>query len=225
MMRVLASVVALCIGASAASAASYKMFDHDAGGNAGSYDYGLRMEGAPGSGASDYWSFEDLAGSSTVTLSVDVAGGSGSVFGTMRHNEDDSDWDLNLNLTGVTSLAGIGAGAESFGALAYSGTLSNGTTTYNLVGKGKNVKGTSYQWTYFTEDPGGVDWRAPNISAGWVSSLDGGTSMFNSGTNDFIGEMVSVPGGPLAPVPLPAAGWLMVGGLAAFGMVRRRKHR
>ena len=130
----------------------------------------------------------------------------------MRHNLDQSNWTLDLTLNGVVSLAGIGAGADSFGAATWSGTLSNGSVTYDLLGKGKNVKGTSYQWTYFSQNPGGVDWRGPNISAGWVASLDGGKSM-TSGTNDFIGKV--------SPVPVPAAGLMLLSALGLLGLRRK----
>lgn len=214
-MKIVASFFALVLGATVASAASYQVFDHPEGAKSSSYDYGLRMESAPGSGAADYWSFQDLSGKSTVVLSVDVAGGTGTVSGTMRHNLDNSVWNLSLTLVGVTSLSGIGAGADSFGAISYNGTLSSGAVTYDLLGKGKSVGGTSYEWTYFSSDPGGAtDWRVPNITAGWVGSLDGGATM-TSGTNDFIGV--------LAPIPVPAAGFLLLSGFVALGLTRRRK--
>ncbi|MEX0281757.1 MAG: hypothetical protein AB3N13_11300 [Arenibacterium sp.] len=211
-MKLFATVVALVFGASMASAAAYNMFDHPKGGKASSYDYGLRMEAAPGSGADDYWSFETTAGKSRVVLDVNIADGTGTVSGLMRHNKDDSDWILDLTLTGVVSLAGIGAGADSFGATKWSGTLSKGSTVYNLLGKAKDIKGTGYEWTYFSQDPGGEDWRAPNISAGWVGSLDGGASM-TRGTNDFIGTM--------SPVPIPAAGLMLLSALGLLGLRRR----
>lgn len=211
-MKLFATVVAFVLGASMASAATYNIFDHPRGGNASSYDYGLRLESAPGSGAADYWSFETSAGASRVVMDVDVAGGHGTIKGLMRHNLDQSNWTLDLTLNGVVSLAGIGAGADSFGAATWSGTLSNGSVTYDLLGKGKNVKGTSYQWTYFSQNPGGVDWRGPNISAGWVASLDGGKSM-TSGTNDFIGKV--------SPVPVPAAGLMLLSALGLLGLRRK----
>jgi len=225
-MKLITSLAALILSAGVASATTYDLFDHPAGGNVGSYDYGLRMETAPGGGASDYWSFEDIAGTSMVELTVDVGvSTTGSVSGTMRHNLDNSNWTLDLTLTGVTSLAGIGAGAgaDSFGATGYTGTLSNSdnSITYNLIGKGKDVYGTSYQWTYFSEDPGGVDWRGPNISAGWVGSLDGGSSM-TSGVNDFIGFMEPQPNNT-STVPIPAGGLLLMSALGAFGLARRRR--
>lgn len=196
-----------------ASAAAYNIFDHPKGGNAGTYDYGLRMEAAPGSGAADYWSFETKGGMSRVVLDVDVAGGTGTVQGTMRHNLDQSDWKLDLTLSGVVSLAGIGAGADSFGAKKWAGTLTNGSIVYKLLGKAKDVKGTGYEWTYFSKDPGGnTDWRGPNISAGWVGSLDGGQSM-TRGTNDFIGTM--------SPVPVPAAGLMLLSALGLLGLRRK----
>lgn len=221
-MRFLASVIALIFGASVASAASYQMFDHPSGAKASSYDYGLRLEYVAGNSAGSYWSFEDLSNNSMVTLDVDVAGGTGSVSGSMRYNLDDSIWTLDLAMTGVTSLASIGAGADSFGATTYSGTLSNGTTTYALGGKAKDVKGTGYQWTYFSSDPGdaggSTDFRGPNISAGWIGSVNGNTTM-NTGTNDFIGTMVAAP----TPVPVPATGLLLLSSFAAFGFMRRRR--
>ena len=121
-------------------------------------------------------------------------------------------------MTGVVSLVGIGAGAGSFGAASYTGTLTNAgnTVIHDLIGKGKAVKGGVYEWTMFFQDPGsGADWRAPNISAGWVSSIDGGTTMLTGGANDFLAMV--------APVPVPAAGLLLLGAFGGLAVLRRRK--
>lgn len=196
-------------------AATYALFDHRAGGNVGSYDYGLRLDTLGANQAASYWSFETTDDKSLAKMTIDIGAGTGSVTGQMRSNDGDTLWDLNITMTGVVSLASLGAGNKSFGATGYTGTLTDGSTTYDLVGKGKNVGGTAYHWTYFSKQPTvGSDWRAPNITAGWVSSLDGGTSMIG-GTNDFIAEV--------SAVPLPAGAVLLLTALGGIGVMRRKR--
>ena len=206
-----AGALALGLAASAASAASYNLFDHALGGLASKYDYGLRLDALnTGSRASEFWSFEDAADNSMAKLRVDIAGGTGEITGQMRNNDDQALWDLNLTLSGVTAIGTDG----SFGADSYKGTLTNGSMMLDIIGKARNVNGTHYAWTLLLSDPhGNSDFRAPNISAGWVASVDGGASMLRGGANDFI-AMVNVP--------LPAGAVLLLTGLGALRLTRRK---
>ena len=224
-MRLILSAIFFVSWVTAASAVSmtYAIFDHDRAA-VGAQNYGLRLDGLLGGlnpNAAEFWSFEDMAGNSKVKLTVDVANGTGSVAGQMRRNSDNSIWDLALTLTGVVSFAGNGAaandidaGANSFGATDWFGTLT-GAVVFDLIGKDKNINGVDYQWTFFEQNPSvGGDFRVPNISAGWVSTVDGGSSMLN-GTNDFIGQM--------QVVPLPASVLLLLSGLGGLGVLARRR--
>ena len=215
-MKLLTTILTLVFSASASFAATYNLFDHDSAANQATYDYGLRMEGAPDSGAADYWSFETLGGASLATMVVDFGGGTASITGSMRHNLDNSLWTLNVAMTRAEAIAGTSDG--SFGATSYTATLTDGNILYDIVGKSKDVNGTSYEWTLFLSDPGGnTDWRAPNITAGWLSSLDGGKTMFSGGTNDFIAQVEAVP--------LPAGVVLILTGFGALGVGGLRKRK
>ncbi len=215
-MKLVSALVAFALSTGVAAAATFNVFDHPEGNQTqNGREYGLRLEWVAGNVPESYWSFEDGSGNSQVKLSVDLGTGTGSVGGMMRRNSDSSLWTLSLTLEDVVSLAGIGAGAGSFGAGNFFGTLTNGVTTYQLDGKGRDVGVESYDWTYFSQNPGdGADFRLPNITAGWIGSVNGSSTM-SRGTNDFIGV--------LAPVPVPAAGFLLVGALGALGLARRKR--
>ena len=224
-MRLFLITLALVFSASTAMSASmYALFDHDEGGEADNFDYGLRMEDIAGNAVGSYWSFEDANGQSLATLTVDIAGQTASISGSMRYNDADADdtndeiWSLTATMTGVEAIAGLADG--SFGAADYEATLTNSdnSITYDILGKSKDVNGVDYEWTLFLSDPGGnADWRAPNITAGWLSSRNGGqnTAML-SGTNDFIAQVEAVP--------LPAGMLLMLTGVGALA-VRSRKRK
>ncbi len=221
-MKLVSALVAFALSTGVAAAATFNVFDHPEGNQTqNGREYGLRLEWVAGNDPQSYWSFEDGSGNSQVKLSIDLVGGTGSVSGVMRRNSDNSLWKLSLTLEDVVSLAGTGAGADSFGAGNFFGTLMGGDTTYQLDGKGRAVGDGSdvgdgtYDWTYFSQNPGdGADFRLPNITAGWIGSVNGSSTM-SRGTNDFIGV--------LAPVPVPAAGFLLVGALGALGLARRRR--
>lgn len=201
------AAAAFAIVAMAAGAAAYDLYDHPSGQYAATQDYGLRLDGH----ATDkFFSFEDTSGNSLARLTVDFGSGTAGITGQMRNNSDNSIWTLMVSMTGVAALDGIG----SFGATDYTASLSNGGgTTYNLDGKAKDINGVGYEWTLFLQNLGGnTDWRGPNITAGWVGASNG---QMLSGTNDFIGTVV--------PVPLPAGAVLLLTGLGALGVARRRR--
>ncbi|MEO1612666.1 MAG: VPLPA-CTERM sorting domain-containing protein [Pseudomonadota bacterium] len=207
-----ASAVALGMFASAATAATYNLHDHRAGGLASQFDYGLRLDALtdPRTAAS-FWSFETEQDESLARLIVDIDAGTASAFGKMRNNDDNALWDLSLAMTGVSAIGTDG----SFGATAYTGTLTKGTETLDIIGKQKNVNGTDFAWTLFLSDPGGnADFRGPNIAAGWVLSVDGGTTMLSGGANDFLAEV--------QVVPLPAGILLLLTGVGVLGVVKRK---
>lgn len=85
------------------------------------------------------------------------------------------------------------AGAAEAGTLSYS----SGGTTVTL---------TEFSWT------------ATDIDRVW-QTYAGAYNGNYSGTPDFVGTLQLT----VSEVPLPAAGWLLAGGLGAFGLLRRRK--
>ena len=211
------AAAALSVSAMMAEAAAYDLYDHPDRGVPSEY-YGLRLDGF----GDRFFSFEDASGNSLARMFVDFGTGSGdgtaSITGQMREN-DGSVWDLSVAMTGVTALDGLG----SFGALEYTATLTNvadNTDVLNIDGKGKDVRregensGISYEWTLFLQDLGGnTDWRAPNVTAGWVMSVNG--QQPTATPNDFLATVV--------PVPLPAGGLLLLTAIGAIGVARRRK--
>lgn len=237
----IAAAFVTAVSASGAIAATYTydVYDHSNGGqaNAPDYmDYGLRLDTLYGkSDERSFWSFEDMddqpndiRNNSLARLKVDTGAGTASLSGQMRYNFDDSLWDVTVNYTGISVLSGAGATA-SFGATTMMGTLTNGMTTYELVGK-KKPNGGIFDFTLAFEsglkegaNDIGVSYRVgplneTSTAAGWVSSIDGGQTM-TTGTNDFLYTV------ELAPVPLPAAGWMLlagVGGMLTFGSRRKK---
>ncbi|MEL7465208.1 MAG: VPLPA-CTERM sorting domain-containing protein [Pseudomonadota bacterium] len=210
-----AMALGLFASASAANAALYNLHDHRAGGLASQFEYGLRLDARSNPRtAADFWSFETEDDVSLAKLNVNVGAGTGFVTGQMRNNDDDALWDLSLALTGISAIGTDG----SFGATGYTGTLTNGTETLDILGKQKTSIG--FAWTLFLSDPSthfpgvNTDFRAPNIAAGWVASIDGGASMLSGGANDFLAE-VSV-------VPLPAGLVLLLTGVGVLGIAKRR---
>ena len=233
-MKLLWALFAAFLAFAASSVAAstlYNVYDHSDGTQTDGpeyFDYGLRLDGLGGSTNPDnFWSFEaigdgmtDTRNASLATLEVDFsAGANGEAYlvGQMRNNGTGDLWNLDVLITDLTVLGGSG-GTTSFAASAWSGTLSRGAATFNLAGKTKNA--TEGQFTLaFGSGLSGADWRVgplgeTSTAAGWVLSANGFTL---ANTNDFLFTV------ELAPVPLPAGAWLLIGGLGALVTVKRRK--
>jgi hypothetical protein len=66
-----------------------------------------------------------------------------------------------------------------------------------------------------------------NFKAGFTNGSLGVIARFmavnaGSGSDKLSGGVVTTPGGGLAPVPLPAAGWMLLAGVGALGAIRLR---
>lgn len=88
--------------------------------------------------------------------------------------------------------------------------------------------GTPTEFTEFFDNT--LSFSPPNennlFDALWVEYT--GTVVFNNGsggTNTLSAGDATLSGDPLAPVPLPAAGWLLLAGLGGLGLAGRRKRK
>ena len=183
----------------------YDLADHPDGSKRGSYDYGLRLDAATpnprfftfGNGSSVQLSYDDIALTATLSGSVFESTGVGTVGNA---------YTLSYTMSGLTDLGGgffVQKTSNSGGTLTLGtevitlGTSSNGDHYFKFANDGHRL-GT----------PNGIAGR------GWVAS--------GPGANDFL---FTAAVSDISPVPLPAAGWMLIAGLGGLAGLRRRKTR
>ena len=197
-MKLLASIVALCIGASAATAATYtyQLADHPDGSQQASYDYGLRLDG-PGL----YYTFKNGNASliyDDVNLTATITGNVNQ--STPVDQTSPVDTAISYSMSGIADAGGgfftSTGGSGSVGATALTGKQATSGLAFLFLDDGHRLPG-----------PTGISGR------GWINY---------SGTNDFLFTATLTSVDPTPPVPLPAAGWLLITGFAALGFSRRR---
>lgn len=211
------------LGANSASSATfgYQLADHPNGGASANEDYGLVLNGSrffSFTFGDAYMQYDDVAGTATMYGSVTENTTKG-VAGT-SYNFQYFLTDLtNLGTGGFIDTAG-NAGGTLFGAGAAGANIALGTAA---------KMSAPYANEYFRF---GLDALSDRAHTGYE-----GTGWVMKGWNDFLftASLVCDPNDPnappcdlppppnMTPVPLPAAGWMLIagiGGLAAFG---RRK--
>lgn len=225
----LALSLSLVATAGQATTFNYVLDDHPFGGltNAGSggssnYKYGLRLDNAirdDGMMTNDGRKVFSFGLGSGAFLTYNDDTGTARIFGDMVLNDSmgnpigpDSVFQVDYQMTGLTNLAGT-PGFFSDGTGAGSGTISNGSVTYLLGAKADGG-------LFFEFDDDG--YRIPGnntaiVGRGWVDPKNG-----LGGANDFLFTAISAPPGV---IPLPAAGWMLIAGVAGLGYVGRRKRK
>ncbi|WP_299729993.1 VPLPA-CTERM sorting domain-containing protein [uncultured Tateyamaria sp.] len=195
------------VGATIAQAATYtyNLADHPDGNQRGNFDYGIRLDGAQpsarfftfGNGSAAQLTYNDTTFEATLSGSVFESTGVGTVGNA---------YTLSYTLSGLTDLGGGFFVQETANS---SGTLTLGTEVISL--------GTSSNGSYyfkFANDGHRLGSSTGIAGRGWIAS--------SPGSNDFL---FTASLSDTSPVPLPAAGWLMIAALGGLGAMRRRKTR
>lgn len=221
------SAVAL-LGAAAAQATTfyYDLSDHPNGGKSATHDYGLRVDFV-----SKFFSFDNGA---EAFLFYDSDTGDATMYGTMVESTGldaagnktiGNTFDFAYFMTDVTDILdanGTSTGqfrvqnGDSFG-FVYGAADSGGD-----IELGTKSRGSNEYFNFWDQNP--KSGTIPNVlfGEGWV-----GGSM--NCCNDFLftASLLDTPPPnnppPPAPVPLPAAGWMLLAGLGGMGVMRRRK--
>ena len=218
MKRVLA-VFAMLILASQAYAVTftYDLNDHPDGAKAGTYGYGLRMDGAPG--GAKFFSFDSFGTEvATVKLYIDTDADYALIQGEILENDAAgyvSTWKLSYEMTGITiddPLTGF------FTATSGSGFIQQGADVIKFMGKTRS----SGEAHFFDDNHRlgghtGYDFAG----AGWIGGGD-----LSMATNDFLYTATLDPGGPgnpPPPIPIPASGLLLLAGFGAMGLMKARR--
>ena len=194
---------------------TYQLSDHPDGNQRGNFDYGRRLdrESPP-----MFWTFDN---GSDVKLEYDVSEAtaimSGSIFRSTGVGTTGAEYVLRYTLTNVTDLGDgffVQETANSSGTLTLVGPTTQ-QDTQAVISLGTASNGTYY----FEFDDDGHRLTDPDGLAGrgWVQS--------DPGANDFLftGTLIPPPGNDPDPVPLPAAGWMLIAGLGGLVAMRRRK--
>lgn len=208
----LAAAMVLGLGAASANAATfvYDLFDHPDAQRAA--DYGLRLDAY-----NKFFSFEHNGASATLvyddvlqkvriegTMAEYTGGGS---YGAL--------WAVKYTMTNVTNI-GVGFFEDLFGAGV--GNISDGATTLALGAKANLANPPQYFWL----DANGhrIDGDDTTIVGhGWVDPDLPDTGKFN----DFLFTAQIDPGGSPGTIPLPAAAWMLLSGVAGLGVMSRRR--
>ncbi|MEM6376039.1 MAG: VPLPA-CTERM sorting domain-containing protein [Pseudomonadota bacterium] len=238
-----AFAVAVALAGTSVSAAtfSYILADHPFGslspggtnatsGPGDQFAYGLRLDNAlpDGNTANNtvgqrIFSF-NLPGAGA-TLTYDDVALTATISGTMVLNDSNGApvppnpvFNVTYTMTNLTSLPGT-PGFFSMNGANGVGSISNGIDTFVLGSKAKSG-------IYFELDDDGH--RIPNdtttiVGRGWVNPFDDNGNQVG-GTNDFLFIARPDPN-PGTVVPLPAAGWMLIAGVAGLGYVGRRKRK
>jgi len=164
----------------------------------------------------------------SAALSGPAEGNTSPGLGSALVTIDDVARTMNINasfsgLTGNTTAAHIHCCTTTPGA----GTIGVATTTPNFPGFPTGVTAGSYNQTFdlnlassynasFVNANGGV----PGAYNALLAGLNQGRAYFNIHSSTFGGGEIR---GFLAPVPVPAAAWLFVSGIAGLATLRRKK--
>jgi hypothetical protein len=115
---------------------------------------------------------------------------------------------------GFTSAGGTALGIDSNGD-AYLADGSGGFTV--STGGQENAFGFGQNYIDAALGTGGAAWDLNALRAGGDSALSFGEAFIDIKVSEIISQPPSNP----APIPLPAAGWLLLAGLGGLGALRR----
>ena len=203
------SIAALGISFGMAHAATftYNLSDHPEGNAAGDYDYGLRLDREQP--IARFFSFSN--GDGAILTYDDVAGTaeiSGSVRESLMGQIDGGLFTISYSMSGLDDL-----GDGGFLDFAGNGTgfVTDGTTTLNFDAAAND---TGLFLVFSDDDPNVPNYRGVAngefVGHGWVQKMPG--------DNDFLFTAT-----PVAAVPVPAGGFLMLAGLGGLALGARRK--
>ncbi|MEO3417371.1 VPLPA-CTERM sorting domain-containing protein [Roseovarius sp. CAU 1744] len=204
-----AMALGLCAVSAHAATFTYSLGDHPDGAKTPTYEYGLRLDYYQRffsfeNGASSQLTYDDVAGTATISGTMRESLGNG-VFGAL--------WNVVYTMTGLTDMGG-GTFVDTVGN--GSGSISSGMTSLAL---GAKSNGTHY--FVFKNDghrlPGNPGTGL--VGRGWVDPKPG-----LGGANDFLFTAKRDPGGG-GVIPLPAAAWMLLSGVAGLGVLSRRRRR
>ena len=209
---VAAGAISLAGAAAHAATFTYDLLDHGYGNMAHTFDYGLRLDRET---PDRFFSFENGAAATLVYDDVDLTA---TISGSMREHlgRDQNNMEvlgelftISYKITGVTDM-----GDGQF--VDYSGTGTGSIFRGNDVLALGAAANNALEYFIFKGD----GHRLPNdsdthVGRGWVQK--------NPGANDFLFQASLRPDDNVPPVPLPAAGWMLIAGLAGLGLMGRRK--
>lgn len=206
------TIASVAATTSDAATFKYRLMDHPDGGhskNAPFAEYGLRLDQY-----GSYWSYEN---GGNVTMEIDDGGGAAGAgmmtisglmrqsFGALNTPSFGNLWSISYTITGLT-VGAQGTFVDTGGTGSGWITDTVGGTNYALGSKANRAG----QYFLFLDDGHRVPGGSQLIGRGWV---DNASNL--SGANDMLFTVT--------PMPLPAAGWMLLCGLGLFGVVKRRK--
>lgn len=222
-----AAAAALVVATSAyATTFVYGLTDHPGGNQSSNFDYGLRLDTQPTGGTwangPRFFTFGNLsnvgsppaASDFTAFLVYDSVAATAEILGTMRESlgvgvfGDTYNVSYVLGSVNVETTGGTANGFFHDTSGNNRGSLSNGSETIDLLTASRG------NGEYFNFDNA---IRGFLGGEGWVGGVP---------ANDFLFTATFLPGGlpqNPPPVPLPAAGWMLLAGFGAMGAMRRRR--
>lgn len=214
-----AAIAATTIFAAASASAAtfgYLLADHPGGGMSSQHDYGLRLDRSNqffsfGNGATAYLSYDDTTDSAvlfgTMRESLGLSGGV-KTFGGL--------FNFEYFLTGVTN-TGTGTFTDTSGS--GNGTVFGAGAGGTDIALGAAARGNGDYFLFGADVASHNQQGAPFEGSGWVQSSPGANDFLFTATT----SQTPVPPSNVSPVPLPAAGWLLVVALGGMGLMGRRK--
>ena len=211
----LAAGAILIAATSQAATFVYDLSDHPSGNQAGNFDYGLRLDKENpdlfitfDNGSAATLEYDDVALTATI---------SGTVFQSTGVGTTGDAYTLRYTMTDLTDLGG--GFFEQRTANASTGTLTLNSDPSQVISLGSEaLNGVFFR---FADDghrlPGNPSTGI--VGRGWVGQ-DAGQEK----PNDFLFTATLDPNGNTPPpVPLPAAGWMLLAGIGGMAAMRRRK--
>lgn len=200
----------LSVGTAQAVTYEYQLADFPNGGASANYDYGLRLDREEPKAR--FFSFSNGDGA---TLTYDDEAGTAEISGTVRESMfgkfDGSLFNISYTMSGLTDLGG---GSFLDFAGNGSGTISN---PWDSLSFGAAANTSGLYLVFAVDDANVPDYGqslgGAHVGHGWVQK--------GPGSNDFL--FTATP--TVAPVPLPAAGWMLIAGIGGLSAMRRGRKK